>query len=142
MGQILGGITQAAGGSYKLEYSRGYPSSVNNTALVERTLPSLERSVGKENVLRGAPSMAADDFAYFAKEVPAFFFRLGTVKPGTTSGNNHTPTFMADDGAIPVRYPGDGERPSRLSPQRPITSDCTRRPRDPVWPRVSRDPVR
>jgi amidohydrolase len=102
MGQILGGIAQAAGGSYKLEYSRGYPSSVNNTALVERTLPAIERSVGKENVQRGAPSMAADDFAYFAEEVPAFFFRLGTVKPGTTSGNNHTPTFMADDGAIPV----------------------------------------
>jgi amidohydrolase len=46
--------------------------------------------------------MAAEDFAYFAREVPAFFFALGTVKPGTTSGNNHTPTFMADDGSIPI----------------------------------------
>jgi hypothetical protein len=24
------------------------------------------------------------------------------VKPGTTSGDHHTPTFLADDGAIPV----------------------------------------
>jgi metal-dependent amidase/aminoacylase/carboxypeptidase family protein len=34
--------------------------------------------------------------------VPGFFFRLGQVAPGTTSGDHHTPTFRADDGAIPV----------------------------------------
>jgi hypothetical protein len=31
-----------------------------------------------------------------------FFFFLGTAKPGTTSGSLDTPTFMGDDGAIPI----------------------------------------
>ena len=31
-----------------------------------------------------------------------FFFSLGSQKPGTQSGGHHTPTFMADDSAIPV----------------------------------------
>ena len=46
--------------------------------------------------------MAGEDFAYFANEVPGFYFRLGVVKPGTTSGGLHTPDFRADDGAIAV----------------------------------------
>lgn len=102
MRQVLEGVAQAAGGASKLEYRRGYPPLVNDIALVERTVPTMERALGKDNVLRVQPIMAAEDFAYFAREVPAFFFSLGTVKPGTTSGNNHTPTFMADDGAIPI----------------------------------------
>jgi len=46
--------------------------------------------------------MGGEDFAYFANEVPGFFYRLGQVAPGTTSGGHHTPTFMADDASIPV----------------------------------------
>ena len=46
--------------------------------------------------------MGSEDFSYFANEVPGFFFRLGQVKPGTTSGDHHTPTFLADDSSIPV----------------------------------------
>jgi len=46
--------------------------------------------------------MAGDDFSEFAKEVPGMFFFLGIVKPGTTSGANHTATFLADDSAVPV----------------------------------------
>jgi metal-dependent amidase/aminoacylase/carboxypeptidase family protein len=34
--------------------------------------------------------------------VPGFFYRLGQVRAGTTSGDHHTPTFLADDSAIPV----------------------------------------
>jgi amidohydrolase len=53
-------------------------------------------------VIRVPPAMGSEDFAYFANEVPGFFYRLGQVKPGTTSGDHHTPTFLADDSSIPV----------------------------------------
>lgn len=46
--------------------------------------------------------MAGEDFAYFANEIPGFFFRLGVVAPGTSSGGLHTPTFRADDSVVPV----------------------------------------
>jgi metal-dependent amidase/aminoacylase/carboxypeptidase family protein len=70
--------------------------------LTRETVPALERAVGKDQVKRIPPAMVSEDFSFFANEVPGFYFRLGQVKPGTTSGDHHTPTFLADDGAIPV----------------------------------------
>ena len=102
MREILDGITRAGGGSYTLEYERGYPVTVNDLDLIARMRPTLERVVGASNVLVERPTPGAEDFSYFANEVPGFFYWLGTVKPGTTSGGHHTPTFMADDSAIPI----------------------------------------
>ena len=102
MREILDGVARMAGGAYELEYKRQSPANVSDPGLVRKMLPAIERTVGEENVTILRPWMAADDFAYFAAEVPAFFFHLGTVKPGAKSGNNHTPTFMADDAAILV----------------------------------------
>jgi len=102
MGEILAGITSAGGGSFELEYDRGTPATVNNAPLTGWALPVLGRVVGQDKVIEVEPAMGGEDFAYFANEVPAFFFRLGQVAPGTTSGDHHTPTFRADDGAIGV----------------------------------------
>jgi amidohydrolase len=102
MGEILEGITMAGGGTYELDYDRGTPATINNIALTERMAPTLERVVGEGKVDVLEPTMGGEDFAYFANEVPGFFFRLGMVKPGTTSGGHHTPTFAADDASVPV----------------------------------------
>ena len=102
MDDILAGVAAAAGGGYTLEYDRGTPATVNDTALTRRMAPSLERVVGEGRVEPLPPTMGGEDFAYFANEVPGFYFRLGTTKPGTESGGLHTPTFRGDDGAVPV----------------------------------------
>jgi len=102
MGEILAGITAAGGGTYELDYDRGTPATINDPALGERMLPTLERVVGTENVVDLDPTMGGEDFAYFANEVPGFFFRLGQVLPGGTSGGHHTPDFQADNSAVPV----------------------------------------
>lgn len=100
--EILEGVARMSGGSYALEYTRKNPVNVNDPVLLERMLPSIRSVAGAEQTFAKLPWMAAEDFGYFAREVPSLFLHLGTVKPGTTSGNNHTPTFMADDSAIPV----------------------------------------
>lgn len=102
MRELLAGIASAYGGSYELRYDRTTPPTINDIALTERMVPSIARAVGRDNVGRVDPWMAGEDFAYFANVVPGFYFRLGTLKPGTTSGDHHSPTFQADDGAIPV----------------------------------------
>jgi len=100
---ILKGVTEAAGATGEvLRYERGAPATINQPELTRSTVPSLERVVGKQHVSRIPPAMGSEDFSYFANEVPGFFFRLGQVKPGTTSGDHHTPTFRADDSSIPV----------------------------------------
>lgn len=102
MGEILAGITTAGGGSYQLDYQRGTPATINDAALAERVVPSLVAVAGAEQVEELDPTMGGEDFAYFANQVPGFYFRLGTAKPGVGSGGHHTPTFAADDGAIVV----------------------------------------
>lgn len=102
MGEILAGITAAAGGTYELDYDRGTPATINDVTLTRQMAPTLERVVGIDNVEILDPTMGGEDFAYFANEIPGFFFRLGMVTPGTTSGGHHTPTFQADDSSIPI----------------------------------------
>ena len=102
MGEILAGITAAGGGTFELDYDRGTPATINDPALGERMLPTLQRVVGADNVVDLDPTMGGEDFAYFANEVPGFFFRLGQVLPGGTSGGHHTPDFQADNSAVPV----------------------------------------
>jgi amidohydrolase len=100
---ILKGVTEAAGAAGEVvRYERGAPATINNVELTRESVPALERVVGKDRVTRVPPAMGSEDFSFFANEVPGFFFRLGQVKPGTTSGDHHTPTYRADDGSIPV----------------------------------------
>jgi len=102
MGEILAGITAAAGGTYELDYDRGTPATINDVALSRQMAPTLERVVGIDKVEILDPTMGGEDFAYYANEIPGFFFRLGMVAPGTTSGGHHTTDFLADDGSVPV----------------------------------------
>lgn len=102
MREILDGITRAAGGSFELDYRNNTPATINDPALSARMRPTLERVLGAANVVDAEPTMGGEDFAYFANHIPGFYFRLGVVKPGTTSGGLHTPTFSADDGAVAV----------------------------------------
>jgi amidohydrolase len=102
MEEIVAGITAAGGGTYEFEYDRGTPATINDAALVTRMAPTLSRIVGDDKVQVLDPVMGGEDFAYFANEVPAFFYRLGTQAPGVVSGGHHTPTFMADDSSIPI----------------------------------------
>jgi amidohydrolase len=64
-------------------------------------LPTVEALLG-DDAVELPPTMGGEDFAYFANTVPGFFFRLGTLKEGTTSGPHHSPTFRADDGSVPM----------------------------------------
>jgi amidohydrolase len=102
MREILDGVTRAAGASFTLEYNRLYPVTVNDRELTSAVVPSLVRVLGEKNVQLGEPRTGSEDFSYFASETPGFFFFLGGLKPGTTSGDHHTPTFRVDDSAVPV----------------------------------------
>jgi amidohydrolase len=102
MNKILEGITLAYGGSFELNYERGTPATINNPELCKQMIPTLERVVGKDNLKMMDPVMGGEDFALFANEVPGIYYRLGVVKPGTTSGWIHTPTFRADDSCLEV----------------------------------------
>ncbi len=103
MEEILDGVTRAGGGSYEIvQYRNNAPATINDPELARRVRPSLVRAAGADRVLDADPTMGGEDFAFFANEVPGFYFRLGVVAPGTVSGGLHTPDFRADDSALEV----------------------------------------
>jgi len=65
-------------------------------------IPTLETVLGKTYAMEIPPIMGAEDFSYYALEVPGFFFFLGVLKEGTESGPAHSPTMRADDSSVAV----------------------------------------
>lgn len=98
MKQILGGVTAAHGATYELDYRKGYPSVINDAALVKRTLPAFQRLLGEENVIEMTPGMGGEDFSFFAQVSPGFYFRLGVANEDKgITGEIHTPVFDVDE---------------------------------------------
>jgi metal-dependent amidase/aminoacylase/carboxypeptidase family protein len=102
MREVFDGITRSAGATYDLQFGTPLPVTVNDRALTARMVPSLQQAAGAANVHEIPPATVSEDFSYFADAVPGFYFRLGSTAPGTVSGDHHSPTFRADDSAIPV----------------------------------------
>lgn len=96
-------LTGSMGGKCELSISRGYPCLENNEALTERMRQAAMEYVGPENVVDLDVAMGSEDFAYYARLIPATFYRLGTrnEKRGITS-YVHTPTFDVDEEALVI----------------------------------------
>lgn len=102
MRDIFDGTTKAAHATFELSFDRSHPLTTNDPALTERMVPTLQRVVGKEHVDVAPPETGAEDFSFFSNIVPGFYFKLGVVPDGQSSGGHHTPTFYADDKAVPI----------------------------------------
>jgi hippurate hydrolase len=57
--------------------------------------------IGQENVSTTELRMGAEDFGFYAQQIPACFFRLGTMNQskGIIHGV-HTPRFQVDETAL------------------------------------------
>ncbi len=87
--------------------SGGYPVTANDPALTARMLPSLQAAVGRDDVFEPSLTLGAEDFSYYAREVPAMFFFVGATPKGTdplTAPSNHSPHFFLDEGALDVGF--------------------------------------
>jgi amidohydrolase len=85
--------------------TKGNPVTVNDPALSAKMRPSLVRAVGAENVVDMDLNMGAEDFSFYAKAVPGFFFFVGATPQGqdaVTAPSNHSPEFFLDESALDV----------------------------------------
>jgi amidohydrolase len=93
----------AFGARADVRFDLGVPVLVNDDALTAWAEGALTSIVGAERVHREAPRLIAEDFAYFAEEVPSFYFYLGVGNRarGVTAAL-HTSTFDIDEDALVV----------------------------------------
>lgn len=81
------------------------PVVINDAKLTQRVLPSLHKVVGADRVREIPLQTGAEDFAFYARQAPAFFFFIGVTPPGPDVGkaaSNHSPLFYIDEPAIAV----------------------------------------
>jgi amidohydrolase len=94
-------IAQAYGGEATIEIKDATDITYNDPNLVSAMLPTLQRVAGQSNVQEQKAITGAEDFSYFQREVPGFFFFLGGMTPGNTqSFPHHTPDFLIDDSGL------------------------------------------
>lgn len=99
--KIATSVAESTGAQCDVFIDRGYPCLVNDDVVAERTRNRAIEYLGKENVADLEIRMTAEDFAYFAAEVPSCFYRLGVRNESKKiTSNLHTATFDADETAI------------------------------------------
>jgi hippurate hydrolase len=96
-------LVHSMGGEIDLHIDKGYPAVINHEQLNEVARQAAIVFCGKENVEETELRMGAEDFGYYAQEIPACFYRVGVMnkEKGIVSGV-HTPTFDVDENAIEV----------------------------------------
>ncbi|MDG2525085.1 M20 family metallopeptidase [Stenotrophomonas sp. HITSZ_GD] len=83
----------------------GNPATINDPALTAKMLPSLQAVVGADNVYEPPLQMGAEDFSFYAREVPGLFFFVGSTRAGidpATAPSNHSPKFLLDEKSLDV----------------------------------------
>lgn len=101
MKEMVSTIAKAYGGEATCEIKDATDITYNDPALTAKMIPTLERVAGKDQVVTQKAITGAEDFSYFQREVPGFFFFLGGMAPGTTeSYPHHTPDFLIDDAGM------------------------------------------
>ena len=88
----------------RADISAGYPALTNDAAHAKRVLDIAEQLVGSRNTLiKDAPSMGGEDFAYFLDKAPGAFFHIGCSSPEDNIRSAlHTPGFNPDEGCIEI----------------------------------------
>lgn len=95
-------IAEAAGATADVVIDQGYGVTRNDPTLYRQMAPTLEVVAG-DRFIEATQTTTAEDFSYFANEVPGLFLFLG-VAPDDPSliHPNHSPRFYADERALPV----------------------------------------
>lgn len=95
-------IAASAGATAEVNISLGYPVTANDPELTRAMQPTLQRVVG-DRLMESPLITGAEDFSYYANEVPGMFFFLGIAADDPDMVYpNHSPYFYADESALPV----------------------------------------
>ncbi len=93
-------IAESVGASVDVDIVKGYPVTYNDPSLTRKMLPSLQKAAGDGHVVVIPAVTGAEDFSFFAKEVPSLYFFVGG-RPVATSEDqafpHHTPDFFIEE---------------------------------------------
>ncbi|MDP4144038.1 MAG: M20 family metallopeptidase [Bacillota bacterium] len=98
------GIANASEAEAYVEGGLGVYAVENDKEITEKFAKAASKVIGSENVIwTDRYSLGSDDFAYYAKEVPSIYFKLG-IKNESIGAiyPNHNPKFAADEDSLEI----------------------------------------
>lgn len=96
-------IAEASGAEVEITIEKGYPVTYNDPELTARMIPTLTATAGKENVVLTRARTGAEDFSFYAEEIPGFFVFLGGMPADMNpadAASHHTPDFFIDESGL------------------------------------------
>ncbi|QOI96807.1 MAG: amidohydrolase [Flammeovirgaceae bacterium] len=93
-------IAESGGATAEVKIQRGTPVTFNDPELTRKIGPSLQKAAGVEKTFEIKAITGAEDFAFYQKRIPGFFFFVGGMPPDqdpATVPAHHTPDFMIDE---------------------------------------------
>ncbi|HYC40438.1 MAG TPA: M20 family metallopeptidase [Chitinophagaceae bacterium] len=96
-------LVESMGGELDIHIDRGYPAVHNDEKLDQLAREKAIEYFGAGNVEETELRMGAEDFGFYAQQIPACFYRVGVrnESKGITAGV-HTARFDVDEDAIEV----------------------------------------
>ena len=95
-------IVEPSGAGVRVDYTHGVPPVVNDATVTDTVRRAGETVVGTASVVTVEQSWGGDDFAWFTREVPGTYVRLGVRDPAGQTLDLHAGHFDVDERAIPL----------------------------------------
>ena len=98
------GLVRSAAGMFlcksEIESLLHVPLLDNNEELYDIARRAAIAAAGPENVTDTEPCLGSDDYAFFGKEAPAFYYWVGSGIPGEKNAGWHQDNFRVADGYL------------------------------------------
>ncbi len=101
MTEMVTTLAKAYGGEASISFQNNTAITFNDSDLVDKMLPTLQKVAGRENVRLRKATTGGEDFSYFQEVIPGFYFFLGGMTPDNTLAfPHHTPDFYIDESGM------------------------------------------
>jgi amidohydrolase len=100
--ELIRQLVEPYGVRAEVDYVRGVPPVVNETASTQMLGRAAEIVVGEECHVHTPQSLGGEDFAWYLESVPGAMARLGTRTPGGPTYDLHQGDLRVDERATPV----------------------------------------
>ena len=100
--ELAADIVRPFGVDVEVAVTDGVPPAVNHARGVRRLTRASEEMLGPNVVATTEQSLGGEDFSWMLQQVPGALARLGVRTPGKICPDIHQPTFIVDEGCIPV----------------------------------------
>lgn len=101
VGRALGDLLDGTGAEHDLDYTHGVPPVVNDVSVTRVIRRAVHAEFGASAIVEATQSWGGDDFAWFTREVPGAYVRLGVHDPARSERLDlHAGHFDVDERSI------------------------------------------